>query len=1066
MKTSVIEVRDMLSVLTVDEVEKRIGKVPGVASATVNYAARNATVRYDETRLEVADIKVLVHQLGHQSADEPLPKYVGKHKPAQKHAVTPTPEAAPTSASTPVAVVPAPAAPAVDDQAGHTAPGAPPPTPPSAMAKAGRLDDPSIKDADEVVRTLGADLENGFTAQEASRRLSENGRNELRSAPRRPAWLRFLSHFHDPLVYLLLAAITIALIAWIIEGMGGWPVDAIVITIVVLFNGVLGFMQEAKAQNAVSALARMTAATSAVLRDGQVLRVPSAELVRGDLLVLGEGDAIGADARLIEATSLRVQEASLTGESEAVLKDVATLREPAPLGDRLDIVFKGTAVAQGTGRAVITATGMDTEMGSIAAMLEATADEPTPLEKEVGRVGRMLGIAVVIIAVVVVGTILLISDIRNAADVIHVLLLGVALAVAAVPEGLPAILSVVLALGMQRMAKHNAIVKNLSSVETLGSASVIASDKTGTLTRGEMTIVQIMTASGGTHVTGVGYAPEGRVEHEGAELPAGALHDELIVMLSGGSLAGNADLRQGAGGEWEIHGDPTEAAFLVAERKLGVTERRERRFERIGEIPFTSERKMMSTIEIDHEHGDKVVVITKGAPDVLLERCTRMRVGMDLVDLDDARRARILADVDTLSDAALRTLAVAYRPLAPGEDPQVTESLERDLVFVGTVGIIDPPREEAAVAIREASRAGIRVIMITGDHPRTAARIAADLGIAEAGATALTGLELDALDDAAFAEAVRKTSVYARVAPKHKLRIVDALQADGNVVAMTGDGVNDAPALKSADIGVAMGVTGTEVTKEAAKMILVNDNFATIVEAVREGRGIFDNIRKFLRYLLSGNMGEVLTVFLGVVGAGMIGLTGTETGAGGIVVLPLLATQILWINLITDSWPALAMGVDPPTDDVMARKPRRLSERVIDARMWAGVIEIGAVIAMATLLTIDIYLPGGLIEGTHDLANARTAGFTVLVFAQLLNAFNARSETTSAFAQLFVNPWLWGAIALSVLLQVAVVNLDFLNLAFGTVPLEAEQWMACVAMASVVLWFSELRKLASRAWGR
>jgi len=443
-----------------------------------------------------------------------------------------------------------------------------------------------------------------------------------------------------------------------------------------------------------------------------------------------------------------------------------------------------------------------------------------------------------------------------------------------------------------------------------------------------------------------------------------------------------------------------------------------------------------------------------------------MRVGMDLVDLDDARRARILADVDTLSDAALRTLAVAYRPLAPGEDPQVTESLERDLVFVGTVGIIDPPREEAAVAIREASRAGIRVIMITGDHPRTAARIAADLGIAEAGATALTGLELDALDDAAFAEAVRKTSVYARVAPKHKLRIVDALQADGNVVAMTGDGVNDAPALKSADIGVAMGVTGTEVTKEAAKMILVNDNFATIVEAVREGRGIFDNIRKFLRYLLSGNMGEVLTVFLGVVGAGMIGLTGTETGAGGIVVLPLLATQILWINLITDSWPALAMGVDPPTDDVMARKPRRLSERVIDARMWAGVIEIGAVIAMATLLTIDIYLPGGLIEGTHDLANARTAGFTVLVFAQLLNAFNARSETTSAFAQLFVNPWLWGAIALSVLLQVAVVNLDFLNLAFGTVPLEAEQWMACVAMASVVLWFSELRKLASRAWGR
>ena len=439
---------------------------------------------------------------------------------------------------------------------------------------------------------------------------------------------------------------------------------------------------------------------------------------------------------------------------------------------------------------------------------------------------------------------------------------------------------------------------------------------------------------------------------------------------------------------------------------------------------------------------------------------------MDRVDLADARRARILADVHTLSDAALRTLAVAYRPLAPGEDREATESLERDLVFVGTVGIIDPPREEAALAIREARRAGIRVIMITGDHPRTAARIAADLGIVEAGAAALTGSELDALDDAGFAEAMRKTSVYARVSPAHKLRIVDALQADGNVVAMTGDGVNDAPALKSADIGIAMGVTGTEVTKEAANMLLVDDNFATIVEAVREGRCILDNIRKFLRYLLSGNIGEVLTVFLGVVGAGVIGLTGTAAGAGGAVVVPLLATQILWINLVTDSWPALAMGVDPPTDDVMAKAPRRLSDRVIDARMWSGAIQIGLVVAIVTLLTMDIYLPGGLIEGTHDVATARTAGFTVLVLAHLVNAFSARSETTSAFAHLFANPWLWGAIALSLLLQVAVVNLDFLNLAFGTVPLTFDQWLLCTGMASLVLWYSELRKLAGRAWGR
>ncbi|UUZ76073.1 cation-translocating P-type ATPase [Polaromonas sp. P1(28)-13] len=534
------------------------------------------------------------------------------------------------------------------------------------------------------------------------------------------------------------------------------------------------------------------------------------------------------------------------------------------------------------------------------------------------------------------------------------------------------------------------------------------------------------------------------------------------MVLSGGSLAGNADLRQGAGDAWEIHGDPTEAAFLVAERKLGVTERRERRFERIGEIPFTSERKMMSSIELDHEHGDQVVVITKGAPDMLLGRCTRARVGMELVELDDALRVKILADVDTLSDGALRTLAVAYRPLSTGEDPQATASLERDLVYVGTVGIIDPPREEAALAIAEARRAGIRVIMITGDHLRTAMRIAADLGIVAAGAQALTGVQLDSLDDAAFAEAVRTTSVYARVAPAHKLRIVDALQADGNIVAMTGDGVNDAPALKSADIGIAMGMTGTEVTKEAAKMILADDNFATIIQAVREGRGIFDNIRKFLRYLLSSNMGEVLTVFLGVVGAGVIGLA----APGSAVVLPLLATQILWLNLITDSWPALAMGVDPPGDDVMARKPRPLGERVIDARMWSGVLQIGMMVAVVTLLTIDMYLPGGLIEGTHDLASARTAGFTVLVFAHLFNCFNARSETISAFVQLFANPWLWGAVALSALLQVAVVHLAFLNLAFGTVPLTLDQWLVCAGMGSVVLWFSELRKLVGRVLGR
>jgi Ca2+-transporting ATPase len=921
--------------------------------------------------------------------------------------------------------------------------------------------DPSAADAAQLARELGADLERGLTAAEATRRLAEQGRNELRAAPVPPRWRLLLAHFQDPLIYLLLAAIAISLGAWLLEGRVGWPVDALVIAIVVLLNGALGFVQEARAQQAVAALARMAQAQSAVIRDGLAQRVPSAELVRGDLMLLSEGDAVGADARLVQATSLHLLEASLTGESEAVLKDPATLATGLPLADRLNMVFKGTAVAQGSGRAVVSATGMSTEMGGIATLLEATHEEPTPLALEVARIGRMLGIAVVVIAVVVMGTLLLLSDVRTISDVTRVLLLGVSLAVAAVPEGLPAILSVVLALGVQRMARRNAIVKNLSSVETLGSASVICSDKTGTLTRSEMTIERVVTASGASHVSGVGYVPEGQVEHQGTTPQDEARHAEQLVLLGGGSLAGNADLRRAQNGDWEIHGDPTEAAFLVAERKLGTSERRQKRFERIGEIAFTSERKMMSSIERDHEHGDAHVVITKGAPDILLGHCTRVRIGLEVVTLDDTLRARLLADVDTLSDGALRTLAVAYRPLDAGEDPQATGAMERDLIFVGTVGIIDPPRPEAAQAIVEARRAGIRVIMITGDHPRTAARIAADLGIVAAGQAALTGADMDALDEPGLAAALQRSSVFARVAPKHKMRIVAALQALGHIVAMTGDGVNDAPALKAAEIGVAMGVTGTEVAKEAANMILADDNFATIVEAVREGRGVLDNIRKFLRYLLSTNMGEVLTVFLGVVGAGIIGLKGD----GEAVVLPLLATQLLWINLATDSGPALALGVDPPTEDLMARKPRQMSERVIDSRMWASVIQTGVVIAVVTLLTFDIFLPGGLIAGTHDIGVARTAGFTVLVFTSLFGCFTARSDSASAFTHLFDNSWLLAAVALSVLLQVAVVHVGFLNLAFSTVPLAIEQWLLCAAMASGVLWYSELRKLVRRARG-
>jgi magnesium-transporting ATPase (P-type) len=750
------------------------------------------------------------------------------------------------------------------------------------------------------------------------------------------------------------------------------------------------------------------------------------------------------------------------------------------------MVFKGTSVAQGSARAVVTAVGMQSEVGAIATLLDATDDQPTPLQVEVARIGRVLGLAAVVIALVVVATILVTDHVRAPADVVRVLLLGVSLAVAAVPEGLPAILSVVLALGVQRMARRHAIVKKLASVETLGSASVIATDKTGTLTRNEMTIVRVVTASGASDITGVGYAPLGQVQHAGAALQPGAQHEENVAVLSGGSLAGNAALRQVAGGDWEIQGDPTEAAFLVAEHKLGGTARREKRFTRIGEIPFTSDRKMMSTIEADHDHGDAAVVIAKGAPGVLLSHCTQVRVGSATVELDTAMRQRILADIGALADSALRTLAVAYRPLDEGESPLAhagLDVLEQRLIYVGTVGIIDPPRAEVAVAIREAHAAGIRVIMITGDHPRTALRIATDLGIvtAHSGASAdqpaqtLTGVELDALaerGEPAFAAAVHKTSVFARVAPRHKLRIVRALQSGGDVVAMTGDGVNDAPALKAADIGIAMGITGTEVTKQAARMILADDNFGTIVEAVREGRGVLDNIRKFLRYLLSSNLGEVLTVFLGVVGAGIIGLKAGAVGpdpAGSDMVLPLLATQILWINLITDAGPALAMGVDPIAEDMMARPPSRRGAPMIDGPMWAGIAGTGIVMALVALMTIDLFLPGGLVdslvEGGGDLTHARTAGFTVLVLAQLFNCFSARSETRSAWHGLFANRWLWATVLLSAALQVAVVHLAFLNQAFGTAPLSLAQWGVCIAMASGVLWFSELRKWGIRTFG-
>lgn len=936
---------------------------------------------------------------------------------------------------------------------------------PSVAAPVGSPFDPSVRDADDVARDLGVDPAVGLSDAEAARRLAADGPNELRSRPPVPLWRRILDQFRDPLVALLLVAVAISVAVWWVEGAQGVPVDALVIAAVVVLNAVLGLVQETKAEGAVAALRSMTEATSTVLRDGRRVTVRSAELVRGDVLVLAEGDAVGADARLLSATALRVQESSLTGESEAVLKDAAVLAANASLGDRFDMVYKGTAVAQGVGRAVVVATGMQTQMGAIAELLDATEEELTPLQREIARVSKMLGLTVIGIAVVVMVAAALVNEVRTAADLVTVLLLGVSLAVAAVPEGLPAILSVVLAVGVQTMARRNAVVKKLHSAETLGSASVIASDKTGTLTKNEMTIQRIVTASGEVALTGVGYRPDGEartVSHDGGvgqPLTDERLVREVVMVLGGGSLANDAQLLE-RDGEWTVLGDPTEAAFLVAAHKLAGTVDRVATFERHGEVPFTSERKLMSAL-VDPPGAGAWALVTKGAPDVLLPRCTGLQVGDRVVPLDDERRSAALAAVERLSRQAYRTLGVAYRRVAEGLGPEGLEEHESDLVYLGVVGIIDPPRPEVTASVAEARRAGIRVMMITGDHPITATRIATDLGIVEPGARAVTGIDLDGLDAEGLRETARTVSVYARVAPQNKLQIVDALQADGHVVAMTGDGVNDAPALKTADIGVAMGVTGTEVTKESANMILGDDNFATIVAAVRQGRIIFDNIKKFLRYLLSSNMGEVFTVLLGVLLAGVVGLEGAA--GGEVVVVPLLATQILWINLVTDSGPALAMGVDPETDDVMARPPRGMHERIIDRRMWSGVLSIGLVMGVATLLTIDIFLPGGLIEGADSLTVARTAGFTTLVLAQLFNVLNSRSETTSAFHRMFAGRWLWGAIGLGVLLQVAVVQVPLLQVAFGTAGLDLVHWGVAVGMASSVLWFDEIRKLVWRS---
>jgi P-type Ca2+ transporter type 2C len=924
---------------------------------------------------------------------------------------------------------------------------------------------------DEVLAALGTDARGGLGEAEARARLQRWGRNELTAERAVPSWRKFLAQFQDVLVILLLAATSISAALWLYERESALPYEAMAIFAVVLLNAVMGHVQESRAEQAVAALRRMSAAHANVVREGARRSVSASELVPGDIILLEEGDTIPADARLIQATALQTAEAALTGESLPVSKDTLPIAEEALLGDRHNTVFSGTAATYGRGRAVVVATGMSTQMGRIAGLLHETRTESTPLQKELARVGKLLGMVVVGIAIVMIGTIILVEEVRGFSALFDVLILGVALAVAAVPEGLPAVVTAVLSLGVQRMARRNAIVRHLPAVETLGSATVIASDKTGTLTRNEMTVRVVATASGRVRLGGTGYAPEGDVRREGGgttdgdeqALIAGDLRLELERALAVADRANNSVLQE-RDGRWTVQGDPTEGALVVAARKAGLThDALDARFERIGEVPFSSERKLMSTIHTDAERHERLLVFTKGAPDVLLKRCSQELVGQARRPLEDERRAAILQLNEELAGEALRTLGVAFRslPVDARKADELDQRVEHDLVFAGLIGMIDPPRGEAREAVARAKAAGIRPMMITGDHPVTAAVIAAELGIAENG-RAVTGAELAKLSEDALCQTVREVSVYARVNPEHKLRIVKALQRGGAVVAMTGDGVNDAPALKSADIGVAMGITGTDVSKEAADIVLADDNFASIVAAVEEGRAIFASIRKFLRYLLSSNIGEVMTMFFGVLLADAIGL---RAAGGGDVTLPLLATQLLWINLVTDGAPALALGVDPADGDVMTKPPRPRGEGVLTGRMWAGIFFVGAIMAAGTLLTVDACLPGGLIEGSGNVGYAQTMAFTTMVLFSLFTVFNARSDENTAFQGMFSNKWLWGAVLLSLVLQAAVIYIPFLQKAFSTVGLSFGDWLRCAAVASSVLWLRELSKVVTR-WKR
>ncbi len=802
----------------------------------------------------------------------------------------------------------------------------------------------------------------GLTQDVAARRLVDHGPNELRQAARVRPVVLLIGQFKSLIVWILVAA------AFVSGIMGEWA-DCIAILSIVVANGLIGFYQEYNAERSLAALRQMTAPRARVRRDGRSLSIPAGEVVPGDMLELEAGDLVPADARVLEAAVLKTVEAALTGESEAVDKEAVRLEgEDVPLGDRRNMVFLGTSVATGKGLALAVETGMGTEIGQIAELLAGAAgEEKTPLQKRLDSFSRILVWA----SLGIVGLIFVLGLVRGIPG-LELFLTSVSLAVAAVPEGLPAVVTIALAVGVQRMAARRALVRKLHAVETLGSASVICTDKTGTLTVGEMTVRALWSAETTYEVTGEGYGPEGTIRAEGSAQPGQEVPlRELLTAFVG---CNGASLAQ-QDGTWKVVGDPTEGALLTAGAKLplGAADI-DRELHRVAEIPFDSDRKRMTVVR--KRSDGRSLALTKGAPDVLLGLCTHIRDAAGMRPMTDEDRRTILAENAAMAQRALRVLAAASRDLDPGCDPSSAEAVERELVFLGLAGMYDPPRSEAKNAVALARSAGIRVVMITGDHPHTALAVARELGIASEEDLALSGTELDRLDDEALGERVERIAVYARVTAAHKLRIVRAWKARGGVVAMTGDGVNDAPAIKGADIGIAMGLSGTEVTKQASDMVITDDNFASIVAAVEEGRGIYDNIKKTMQYLLAGNVGEILLMTACV----LIGLP-----------MPLLPIQLLWINLVTDGLPALCLATDPIDPTVMKRKPRRREEKLTD-RGFVGLMIATGLLTSGVALAVYIYSLGRVSQEM-----ARDHAFTALVYAELLRSFGARSETRSVW---------------------------------------------------------------------